>query len=195
MTHGDDDGLRLPPAIAPRQVVIVPILRDKPEDAEVLAYGEALAKALNAQSALGGRVRALLDTRGARSADKRWEWVRRGAPIIVEVGPRDAAGGQVTFMRRDQLRDGDKVQSQSMTRDAFVAAAPGLLETIQADLFAEAKARLDGNIRADVSSFAELADYFGPAAEDDDEGGRSGAGSARPGHAPPARRWRRSKPG
>src|SRR5580698_7097060 len=46
MTHGDDDGLRLPPAIAPRQIVIVPILRDKPEDAEVLAYGEALAKAL-----------------------------------------------------------------------------------------------------------------------------------------------------
>src|SRR5579871_1988785 len=64
MTHGDDDGLRLPPAIAPRQVVVVPILRDKPEDAEVLAYGEALAAALNAQTALGERMRALLDTRG-----------------------------------------------------------------------------------------------------------------------------------
>ncbi|HTX50428.1 MAG TPA: aminoacyl--tRNA ligase-related protein [Caulobacteraceae bacterium] len=170
MTHGDDDGLRLPPAIAPRQIVIVPILRDKPEDAEVLAYGEALARALNAQSALGGRIRALLDTRGARSADKRWEWVRRGAPLIVEVGPRDAAGGQVTFMRRDRLRDGDKVQNRSTPRDVFVAEAPGLLETIQQDLFAEAKARLEGNVRTDIASFADLADYFGPAAEDEDEG-------------------------
>src|SRR5579859_7972834 len=53
MTHGDDDGLRLPPAIAPRQVVVVPILRDRPEDAEVLSYGEALVQALATQTALG----------------------------------------------------------------------------------------------------------------------------------------------
>ncbi|HUO12105.1 MAG TPA: aminoacyl--tRNA ligase-related protein [Caulobacteraceae bacterium] len=170
MTHGDDDGLRLPPAIAPRQIVIVPILRDKPEDAEVLAYGEALAKSLNAQTALGGRVRALLDTRGARSADKRWEWVRRGAPIIVEVGPRDAGAGQVTFMRRDRLRNGDKVQSQAMPRDAFIAQAPSFLETIQREMFDEAKARLDANILGGVSSFADLAEYFGPASDDEDEG-------------------------
>src|SRR5476651_873228 len=130
MTHGDDDGLRLPPAIAPRQIVIVPILRDKPEDAEVLAYGEALAKALNAQTTLGERVRALLDTRGARSADKRWEWVRRGAPIIVEVGPRDAAAGQVTYMRRDKLRDGEKIASQAMPLAEFIARVPGMLEEI-----------------------------------------------------------------
>src|SRR5579864_3314579 len=137
MTHGDDDGLRLPPAIAPRQVVVVPILRDRPEDAEVLAYGEALVQALAAQSALGERLRPLLDTRGQRSADKRWDWVRRGAPIIVEVGPRDAAAGQVTFMRRDRLRDGEKVASQSLAREAFVAQAPHMLAEIQATLFVE----------------------------------------------------------
>jgi prolyl-tRNA synthetase len=170
MTHGDDDGLRLPPAVAPRQVVIVPMLRERPEDAEVLAYGEALARALNAQFALGERVRALLDTRGARSADKRWEWVRRGAPIIVEVGPRDAANGQVTFMRRDRLRDGEKIASHSLARDQFIAAAPGMLAEIQAGLFAEAKAMLDGNIRRDIASFDELAEYFGEGV-DEDEGG------------------------
>jgi len=169
MTHGDDDGLRLPPAIAPRQVVIVPILRDKPEDAEVLAYGEALARALNAQTTLGERVRALLDTRGARSADKRWEWVRRGAPIIVEVGPRDAAAGQVTYMRRDRLRDGEKIASHAVARDTFIAAAPGILAEIQASLYADAKAQLDGNIRSDIRSFEQLAEHFG-AAVDEDEG-------------------------
>jgi prolyl-tRNA synthetase len=168
MTHGDDDGLRLPPAIAPRQIVIVPILRDKPEDAEVLAYGEALAKALNAQTTLGERVRALLDVRGARSADKRWEWVRRGAPIIVEVGPRDAAAGQVTYMRRDRLRDGEKIASVAVPRDMFIAAAPGILAEIQANLFTEAKAVLDANIRTGIKTFDQLAEYFGEAVDEDE---------------------------
>jgi prolyl-tRNA synthetase len=179
MTHGDDDGLRLPPAIAPRQVVVVPILRDKPEDAEVLAYGEALVKALQGQTALGERLRPLLDVRGMRSADKRWDWVRRGAPIIVEVGPRDAAGGQVTFMRRDRLRDGEKIASQSLGRDEFVARAGDMLAEMQGVLFAEAKQRLDANIRSDIGSFEELAEYFGAAAEDDEEEGSAFKGWVR----------------
>jgi prolyl-tRNA synthetase len=169
MTHGDDDGLRLPPAIAPRQIVVVPMLRDKPEDAEVLAYGEALVKALQAQNVFGERVRALLDTKPMRSGEKRWNWVRRGAPLIVEIGPRDAAGGQVTFIRRDDLRDGEKMKTVGMERQAFVDSASGLLEQIQASLYAEAKARLDGNIRSDITSFDALAEHFGPASSNDDD--------------------------
>ena len=169
MTHGDDEGLRLPPAIAPRQIVIVPILRDKPEDADVLTYCDALAKDLCAQVALAAPVRAVVDKKPGRSADKRWDWIRRGAPLIVEIGPRDAAGGQVTVMRRDALRNADeKLNSASQPRDAFVAAAPRLLAEIQAGLYAQAKARLDGNIRADIQTFDDLAAYYGPAAEDDD---------------------------
>jgi len=169
MTHGDDEGLRLPPAIAPKQIVIVPILRDKPEDAEVLAYCDALAKELSAGVTLGAPVRVSVDKKPGRSADKRWDWVRRGAPIIVEIGPRDAAGGQVTYMRRDALRTPDeKLASKALGRAEFVAAAPALLAEIQAGLFAEAKARLDASIRSDIKSFDELAAYYGPAAEDDD---------------------------
>jgi prolyl-tRNA synthetase len=168
MTHGDDDGLRLPPAIAPRQIVIVPMLRGKPEDAEVATYCDALAQALNKGFTLGAPVRAFVDKKPIKSADKRWDWVRRGAPLILEIGPRDAAGGQVTFMRRDRLRDGDKVASSAMARDAFVHAAPALLAEIQASLFDEAKARLSANIRNDITSFEALAAYFGPAGEDDD---------------------------
>src|SRR5271167_944254 len=78
MTHGDDDGLRLPPAIAPRQIVVVPILRDKPEDAEVMAYCQALAGELSARTAFGAPIRAFVDKKPLRSADKRWNWVRRG---------------------------------------------------------------------------------------------------------------------
>jgi prolyl-tRNA synthetase len=168
MTHGDDDGLRLPPAIAPRQIVIVPMLRDKPEDAAVLAYCDSLAKDLTAQSAFGLPLRVIVDKKPLKSADKRWNWVRRGAPLIVEIGPRDAAGEQVTFMRRDALRGAEKVASHNVARADFIDGAVALLTEIQSALFGQAKARLDDNIRTDVKTFEELAAYFGPAADDED---------------------------
>ncbi len=171
MTHGDDDGLRLPPAIAPRQIVIVPMLRDKPEDVGVLAYCEGLRDALAAQSVFGQPLRALLDIRKIKSADKRWDWVRKGAPLIIEVGPRDVANGAVTFMRRDALRDGDKVRSQAQPKAAFIAGAVALLKEIQRNLYAEAKDRLDANIRTDIADFKGLADHFGT---DDDDGAFKG---------------------
>jgi prolyl-tRNA synthetase len=166
MTHGDDDGLRLPPAIAPRQIVLVPMLREKPEDEELIAYCRGIERDLVAAG-----LRVLVDAKPVKSAEKRWNWVRRGAPVIVEIGGRDVTAGNVTFMRRDKLRDGDKVVSSTMARDAFVAGAAALLADIQANLFAEAKARLDGNIVTGIGSFADLVAYFGEAAGDEETGG------------------------
>jgi prolyl-tRNA synthetase len=160
MTHGDDDGLRLPPAIAPKQIVVVPMLRDKPEDADVLKYCEVLVEALNKMTAFGQPLRAHLDAKKIKSAEKRWNWVRRGAPLIVEVGPRDASGNNVTVMRRDELRDGDKVKSYAKPRQDFLEGAVQLLTEIQAGLFAEAKARLDGNIKGGVTDWKGVEDYF-----------------------------------
>jgi prolyl-tRNA synthetase len=167
MTHGDDDGLRLPPAIAPKQIVVVPMLRDKPEDAEVLKYCEELVAMLNKERAFGQPLRAHLDTKKIKSAEKRWNWVRRGAPIIIEIGPRDAAGGVVTYMRRDNLRDGDKVKSIALPRQEFLEEkAVQLLAEIQHGLYAEAKARLDNNIKSGVTDWKGVEDYF--AGSDDD---------------------------
>ena len=130
MSHGDDDGLRMPPKIAPRQIVIVPMLREKPEDAELKSYCAELEAELKVQG-----IRVLVDLKPTKSAEKRWNWVRRGAPVIVEIGGRDAAGGNVTFMRRDRLRDGDKVVSHTQSRADFVAGARTLLEAIQDESF------------------------------------------------------------
>ncbi len=158
MTHGDDDGLRLPPAIAPKQIVVVPMLRDKPEDAEVLNYCEALVSALNKEHAFGQALRAHLDTKKIKSAEKRWNWVRRGAPIIIEIGPRDAAGGMVSYMRRDALRDGDKVKSTSTPRQDFLGGVVQLLAEIQAGLYAEAKAGHGGLFRWQRRGIQRLAE-------------------------------------
>ncbi len=161
MTHGDDDGLRTPPALAPRQVVIVPMLRGKPEDDDLKAYCASLAAELGALNVFGAPLRALVDVKDARPADKRWDWVRRGAPLICEIGPRDAAGGQVTFIKRNALREGEKVKSHTLSRADFVAQADVLLRGMQKELFNEAKARLDGNIRDGFANFADLERYFG----------------------------------
>ncbi len=161
MTHGDDDGLRTPPAIAPRQIVIVPMLRGKPEDAALMDYCASLATELCAGSVFGAPVRAFVDVKDARPADKRWDWVRRGAPLICEIGPRDAAAGQVTFIKRNALREGDKIKSHSVALADFIAQAPALLERAQRDMFVDAKARLDANIRTDLKTFADLERYYG----------------------------------
>jgi len=165
MTHGDDDGLRMPPRVAPRQIVIVPMLRDKPEDAPVIEFCAGLEKCLKAAG-----IRVLVDNKPTKSADKRWNWVRRGCPVIVEIGGRDASGGNVTFMRRDALRDGDKVAMHQKPIDQFVAEAPALLEDIQQRLYAEAKARLDGNI-VNIATWDDLVSFFGAPDADDDTGG------------------------
>lgn len=149
MVHGDDDGLRVPPKIAPWQVVIVPMLRDGPEDAALIDYCQALQADLARATALREPIRALLDLKPARAATKRWSWVKKGAPVIVEVGGRDMAGGNVSVIRRDDLYlDTGKLRAAVVARDAFVGDVPAMLEDIQRRLHAEASARLHANIVA-----------------------------------------------
>jgi prolyl-tRNA synthetase len=166
MVHGDDDGMRVPPRVAPWQIVIVPMLRDVPEDAALLDYCRSLQAELAKLSAFGEPVRALLDIKGAKAATKRWGWVKKGAPVIVEVGGRDMAGGNVTVLRRDQLyKEDGKLNSWTMPRDdLFSIACPfnavKLLTNIQAGLYEEAKARMEANITRDVIDFAGLEAFF-----------------------------------
>jgi len=158
MVHGDDDGLRVPPRIAPWQIVIVPMLRDQPEDEATIDYCKTLQAELAAQSALGEPVRALLDLKPAKA--KRWGWVKKGAPIIIEVGGRDVAGGNVSVLRRDRLyREDGKLDSAVVARGDFVAVAAAMLGEIQASLHEEAGKRLRANI-AKASDFAEVERHF-----------------------------------
>ena len=169
MTHGDDDGLRCPPQIAPHQIVIVPMLRDAPEDEAILDYCQSLRTELAALSAFGEPVRVLLDTRAAKAATKRWAWVKKGAPLIVEVGPRDIAEGKAAVLRRDRLyKDDGKLATAFTSRADFVAQAAMLLDDIQTSLHAEATARRDAAI-VPVDSWTEVEAMFS-GDEDADKG-------------------------
>jgi prolyl-tRNA synthetase len=186
MTHGDDDGLRLPPIVAPRQVVLIPMLRDKPEDAGVLEFCDALAAQLNQAQAFGEPVRVLVDRKSGRAIDKRWAWIKRGVPVICDIGARDVASGNVTYIRRDQLRNGEKIHSQAVLRQHFVEQISALLGSIHTALHAAAQQRLATNIRTDIDSFEALAAYF-KAGDDENSGGADFRGWAKIAWARPER--------
>ena len=162
MTHGDDDGLRVPPAIAPHQIVILPMLRDNDSDAELLEYCQSIRDELSAQNALREPIRVLLDQKPGKAAAKRWNWVRKGAPIIVEVGQRDLANGKVAVLRRDDLwnTDNGKPNFDFAEHDGFLGKASAMLEEIQTKLFAQAAERRDANITRGISSLDELRAFY-----------------------------------
>ncbi len=162
MTHGDDDGLRVPPQIAPHQIVILPMLRDNDEDEALLAYCEEIRRGLCSQSALGEPVRVLLDKRPGKATQKRWGWVKKGVPLILEIGGRDAAGGQVSVLRRDKLwNEKAKANFQAKSKDEFVAQASEEIEEIQRSLFEEARAKRDANVVRRIDSMEALKEHFG----------------------------------
>jgi prolyl-tRNA synthetase len=132
MAHGDDKGLILPPRIAPFQVVIVPILgRD---DAVVVPAAKALA------ARLAARFRVKLDDRDAYTAGWKFnEWELRGAPLRIEIGPRDVASKQVVVSRRT----GGK--KETVATDGIEDVVGRMLEEIQHELFARGKAYLEGH--------------------------------------------------
>lgn len=158
MTHGDDDGIRVPPRVAPKQVVILPVT-PKPElAAQVIEYAEALAKELSALSYAGEAVRVTVDKRDLRGGEKSWQWVKKGAPLRVEIGPRDIESNQVVLYRRDQgVKD-----KQFISRADLVGTLPSILESVQTSLFEQAKAYRESKIKRDISSPQEFIEYFTP---------------------------------
>lgn len=161
MTHGDDDGLRVPPRVAPHQIVILPMLRDTDEDWALLGYCEHIRAELCGKHSLGEPMRVLLDKRPGKSTQKRWNWVKKGVPIILEIGARDAAAGNVTVLRRDRLwNENAKPNFTAQARDEFVASASSELEDIQRVLHREATERRDANIVRGMVSLDELRAFY-----------------------------------
>jgi prolyl-tRNA synthetase len=163
MTHSDDDGLVLPPKLAPAHVVIMPIYRNEEERAQVLSYCESLRSQLVAQQYEGEPVRVRMDDRDVRGGDKKWQWVKRGVPIRLEVGMRDIAGDTLMPARRDSAEKPAKI-----SRGEFVASVADLLGTMQRSLFDRADAaRRDATVRID--SLAEFERFFTPKNEENPE--------------------------
>jgi len=135
MAHGDDQGLVLPPRLAPTQVVVVPIFKESERE-------QVVAAAARIVQDLSPAVRIQADTRdGVRPGYKFNEWEMKGVPLRLEVGPRDIQSGQATVARRT---GGAKTP---VALSSLATAVPLMLEEIQKELYGAASKRLSGNTR------------------------------------------------
>ena len=146
MTHGDDQGLVLPPRLAPYQTVIVPIYRKDTERTDVMAAVEQIKQALAAAG-----VRVKVDDRPQLTPGYKFnDWELRGVPTRIEIGPRDVAKNSVALARRDiPGRDGKQFVPQA----GLAQAVTDLLADIQAGMLAKATQFRDDNTQ-DVADYA-----------------------------------------
>ncbi|MFZ7125027.1 MAG: proline--tRNA ligase [Desulfobacterales bacterium] len=143
MTHSDDDGLVLPPRIASAHVALLPIWRNEDEKPMVMESVQRLAAELRDRRYGGRPVQVEIDSReigGARG----WEWIKKGIPLRVEIGPRDIQKGTVFAGRRDRAAK----ERQSIDRNRFVADIPAILEDVQRNLFEKALAYRESHTTA-----------------------------------------------
>ncbi len=162
MTHSDDDGLVLPPKLAPAHAVILPIYRNDEDRKTVLEYCETLKAELegvvwddeSAQMAGMGRVRVRIDDRDLRGGEKKWQWVKRGVPLRIEIGPRDVASGGAMVARRDRSGKGEPTD-----RSELVASIAATLNEMQQGMFDRAAKERDEATQV-IDTLAEFEAFF-----------------------------------
>ncbi len=159
MAHSDDDGLVLPPRLAPTHCVILPIYRDDAQRAEVLAYCQSLKQELSALRYEQEPIRVEIDDRDLRGGEKKWFHVKRGVPIRLEIGPKDMAAGAVFMGRRDT---GEQV---GMPRAQFLSDVPALLASIQSQLLQRARELRDSNT-VTIDNETDFRSFFGSESEE-----------------------------
>ncbi len=143
MAHSDDDGLVCPPRVSPKQVVIIPVT-PKPETRQaILDHCRQLADKLSSITWHGLPLRVQVDSRDIGGGMKKWEWIKKGVPVRLEIGPRDLEKGSVCVSRRDEPA-GEK---SFVPEEDFVAGLPALLDSVQDALLARAQAFRDSHIR------------------------------------------------
>ncbi|MEM9468790.1 MAG: proline--tRNA ligase [Pseudomonadota bacterium] len=149
MMHGDDDGMIMPPHVAPHQVVILPVVKEDTQEA-VMSYCTELAAKLKEKG-----MRVKLDDRDMRTPDKMWDAVKKGIPLRVEVGGREVEEGKLTHVRRDLGRD----SKTSVTTDEFLDQVDGLLQSIHDDLLAKQIKFSEDNTH-ELGGLQELDEHF-----------------------------------
>jgi prolyl-tRNA synthetase len=156
MAHSDDQGLILPPALAPVEVVIIPIFKKEEEKARVLAECDAVKKAISPPR------RVHVDAREGPSPGWKFNyWELKGVPLRIEVGPKDLEKGQLCIARRyDRTAvEGEKAKKEFLPRDAAINGIGAMLDGMQKDLFERAKAFRDSRTRT-IDDLAEFERWF-----------------------------------
>ena len=156
MAHSDDDGLIVPPRLAPKHIVILPIYRNDEEKTKVLEYCHSLKAELEELEYSRRELQVLLDDRDLRGGEKKWHHIKKGVPIRIEVGPRDIESNSVFVGRRDQPK------SSGVSRDEFLGTVLQTLDEIQQTLFDRALQLREAHTQ-DFTNFDDFKAFFTPA--------------------------------
>lgn len=151
MTHSDDDGLCLPPRIAAKEVVIIPVIPKEETRDAVMSYAESIAEELREKQYHGKNLTVVIDDRDIRGGEKTWEWIKKGIPIRLEVGPRDLPENNVMLARRDTPAK----QKEKVHRESVADHVIELLDVMQKGYFTRAKAYREKLCR-EVNTWQEL---------------------------------------
>jgi prolyl-tRNA synthetase len=157
MMHGDDDGVVLPPRIAPTQIVILPITAREETRTKVLEACDKLEARLREARYAGLPIEVAVDRRDLGGGVKNWEWIKKGVPLRIEIGPRDLEKNSVEVSRRDQAVKA----KETVPVEEFAARAPEILGSIQDSLYARAMKFREMNTRV-IESRDEFYDFFTP---------------------------------
>lgn len=158
MSHADDEGMVVPPRIAPYQIIFIPLIKKNDDAEKIMAYIENIQAQLKNKTAFGERLRTKIDSRDKSSVDKVWEWVRKGAPMVCEIGARDIENGGL--MVKERIFFGQPEGKKILKTEEFAATVSERLEFLQHEMFKRAKERLEQNIRTDIKTPEEFAAYF-----------------------------------
>jgi len=155
MAHGDDDGVIIPPRVAPTQVVILPVIPKEEVREEVLNAATALADALQKETYCGEPVRVEIDKREMQGGAKNWEWIKKGVPVRIEIGPRDIEKGTVAVVRRDT----SPKEKQFLGREEALSMMATILGDIQQALLDRAMELREQHSRK-IDSMDDFVAYF-----------------------------------
>ncbi len=164
MAHGDDNGLVLPPMIAPSHIVLIPIYKNEKERHRILGYAQRILDHLKNLMLDDVKIYCELDDRDLTSSERNWYWIKKGIPLRIEIGPRDMEQDSCMIARRDH----EPREKQSVAIDSIPQVAVQLLREIQDNILRKALAfRNENTVKFDQRD--EFYRFFTPKNSDQPE--------------------------
>ena len=163
MTHADDEGMVTPPRVAPYQIIFIPVVKNAEDEAKVLDYIANIQAQIKTSNPFGEKIRTKVDKRDKKPADKFWEWTKKGAPIICEIGMRDLDANKV--MVKERLKLGTPEGKVITDVNDFISNIAIRIENIQNTMLEKARLRLEQNINTDINTNEDFKAYFANANE------------------------------
>ncbi|MCK5761057.1 MAG: proline--tRNA ligase, partial [Candidatus Delongbacteria bacterium] len=157
MSHADDNGMVIPPRVASAHVIILPIYKNDEEREKIFAVVNEIKEKVSKMRFHERRIVVKIDDRDIRGGEKNWHWIKKGAPIKVEIGPKDLEKGTIAVLRRDE----PDLKKSFIAVEEFLANLINTLDDMQNNLYNKAKKLLNDNT-FEIDDYNKFKEFFTP---------------------------------